>query len=712
MNRPRNNSNPQQHRGAIPEKAPLPYGFDAVEPAHAIHDAPAWRDGSNNEQRLSGELLITLEALSPLIVGNHHYRNNEQQGTLAPQLLDDGRVILGGTGLKGMLRSAMASLLQAPMERVQEHHYTYRPNLGFGPKDNPKREFRAAIVTDIDTETGAVSIGLLPAKAPIVFVRSDAFSQLPECKAGSHINGSVPNVKLTGDMPRQRLDHGDGNEKLDHYICNYRGGIDGTGQLARAFSAKAQTYRHVLITAKDHKAAQRLRIPDAVLKTYRQTQLILANDTIGHLQSAHPLRKKINNLQDIQKDIASHTRMAQHQLIYVEIEHGTTASNKPGIVIRSMGHHFQYRWAYTSSVCHKNRLLDGLGQLRPELQNHPEEKANPIDHSPEQLTAARLLFGYALDGKNSALADDHYKRLAGRISFNHAVEVPGDKSDAQRFVNAGGSIMLKVLGQPRPSAVEFYLKQSKLPGQLTTYGDLSADSGGDLAGRKHYRHQPNTSDTSDTSDEKNNSLYQATAATNDRKERNDPDTERGTIVRYLSQPGSIFKTTLRIDSMRPWELGALMLALQPQLAEKMGLDIPVHELGYAHKLGYGKPLGLGSVRLRIDGARWQQADSWQWQQGHAADSAYKALVQECLAALKDKLRTTWGDNGIKPKILAWLQPRQWKAKGYAAYPQVSDKKGESTIFNFHTDLRKRHAAVRRGNSDSFKDLENLLNNKP
>jgi hypothetical protein len=43
---------------------------------------------------------------------------------------------------------------------------------------------------------------------------------------------------------------------------------------------------------------------------------------------------------------------------------------------------------------------------------------------------------------------------------------------------------------PRPSAVEFYLKQPELPTDLLTYGDDLKDPGGELAGRKVYRHQP------------------------------------------------------------------------------------------------------------------------------------------------------------------------------------------------------------------------------
>ncbi len=179
-------------------------------------------------------------------------------------------------------------------------------------------------------------------------------------------------------------------------------------------------------------------------------------------------------------------------------------------------------------------------------------------------------------------------------------------------------------------------------------------------------------------------------------------------MRYLSQPGSTFKTTLRFDSLRPWELGALLLAMQPQLVKEFKLGIPDHSQGYAHKLGYGKPLGLGSVRLTVDGARWQQADSWQWQQCRATDGDYPILVKDCLAALKAKLQTTWSEDGMKEKLLAWLQPREWNDRGYATYPVGADEK----IFTFHTDLRKSHAAERRGKTEDFKNLQSLLNKKP
>ena len=50
---------------------PIPYHFDEIRPEQATIDEPMWRDGKADEERISGELLLSLEALTPLFVGNH-----------------------------------------------------------------------------------------------------------------------------------------------------------------------------------------------------------------------------------------------------------------------------------------------------------------------------------------------------------------------------------------------------------------------------------------------------------------------------------------------------------------------------------------------------------------------------------------------------------------------------------------------------------------
>lgn len=679
---------------------PIPYGFESIDTQHTVLDAPLWRDGHNTESRLGGEILVTLEALTPLIVGNHQQKIDDKHSLLEPQMLKDRRVLLGATSLKGMLRSALASLLQAPMERVAEHHYTYRPNLGFGPKNDPKVEMRAAIVSDIQGEgaDATVKVRLLPKDCAVVFVRDEAYAKLGEPQPGEHIHRKCQDVALTGTAPRMRLDSKCSNdEQLDHRVFLYRGGIDGQGHLATAFSPNSKVYQKVLVHDQDYAKTQRVSIAGKVLKAYYQTQTILADDSDGHLSPGHPLLSKGLDQSITKKAIKANTGLQTNQLIYVEIKHGLTQSGKPGLRINSMGHHFQYRWGYASSVRRRNRLIDGVGEIRPELAPHPDERSN-ADGAPQQLSGARLLFGYAVDerdGEQKDLAKEHFKRLAGRIAFNTAIEDPASKSMQERFMQGGDEIQLRILGMPRPSAVEFYLKQTALPKKLTTYGDLHSDPGGDLAGRKFYRHQPDA--------RKKSGLY----APSQHERQGDTNTdERGNRVRFLSSPGSRFLTTLRFDSLRPWELGALLLALNPALAESC-FGLTRHSHGYAHKLGYGKPLGLGSVKLTLDAARWQENDRWQWQQAGCGDDAWKTLEQTCLAALKNKLQSTWGDK-TKEHVTTWLKARRWSDRGSASYPTRTIK-NESTIFNYHTTLRKDHAAARRGDDrKNFADLKRLL----
>ena len=684
---------------------PIPYGFSPINPLHSIHDTPLWRDGSSKEPRFSGELLITLTALTPLIVGNHQQELDKKHSFLVPQMLDDGRVLIGAASLKGMLRSALVSLLQAPMDRVTEHHYTYRPNLGFGPKNGAnRREQRAAIIKEVKGEGPAatVTIDLLPSDCPVVFIRNLAQQRLGQPVAGEHIQCTISGVTLNKEKAtRMRLEtagNSSGKTPLDHYFFLYHGGIDGDGHLARAFKSNSHVYHAVLVPTPEYKKATTMCVPEKVLTAYYRTQEILADDKYGHLSPGYPNLKNLQNVDNTQRSICKHAHLQINQLIYVEIETGKTSPDKAGINITSMGHHFQYRWGYSSSVCYENRLLDGKGKLRAELALRPEEHADK-QGAPQRLTSGRLLFGYAVDDRDdmqAGLAQNNFKRLAGRITFNTAIEYHENKTLAERFMEGGKEIQLHVLGMPRPSAVEFYLKQATLPKQLTTYGDLPGDPGGNLAGRKFYRHQPDARE-------------QAQRYSSNERQNNANTEERGTCVRYLSRPGSRFRCTLRFDSLRPWELGVLLTALNPKLLEST-FELPNHPRGYAHKLGYGKPLGLGSVRLKIDAARWQANDDWIWQQSQTNETAWQNLQTSSLAALKDKLLTAWQDTeASKSHLTSWLKARAWADSGFAAYPTKADKDDKKTIFNYHTNLRRDHAAVRRGDTHKcFNELKKLL----
>ncbi len=625
-----NNPTPPPNKVGIPSNNP--YTFLPIDLACTVKDTPVWHDGSG-EQTYSGELHCTLTALTPLLVGNQRFTVgdaiadelpttndnnpiNEKKAILEPLRLTDGRVLLPGSSLKGMLRNQLAALLDAPMDRVKEHHYTYRPNLDFNnAREEVKYAARPAIIKRING--GQIEIAVLPD------ARSAVFRQ---------------------------------NEKpQDAVTFGYHGGIDGTGILARAHAdaekKKGDTYTRAFVSQQDIYKAILLTIPVPVYQAYLKTQQVLADDKEGHL-TAHPLNKKFKEKNiDVAQAIKNTTALQTNQLIYVEVE--LDGQNNPA-KITSMGHHFRYRWAYRDSIRYENAIQPGQKTLRPELDAAAKEQDG-------KLTGAHLLFGFVgqpdeshkgkrnLDGNQEGI-----DKLAGRIAINHALS-----QDDHTFLKPENNhwVFLKILGQPKASAAEHYLKQPKV-GLMHTYGDLPDQPGGELAGRKGYRHQA-TAATDPT-------CYEAADAETQRS-------EQSTLVRYVSAPGSTFRFTVRFARLRGWELGVLIAALNPHRLK----DQATAADQYALKLGYGRPLGLGSVRISIDAVRLE---------GQSVENPEDAFVPWIEAA---RSSLSLSDTTIK----AWLEALCYQGKKLL-YPTATVKE-ETTIYNYHTNIRREYSKDRR-----------------
>ena len=139
-----------------------PYAFVPL-PTEFQSDKPVWHDGSESAGRLSGEIRFEMETLTPLLVGWERQIVGEPDGegespTIPYQASGDGAVrlqppigplevtktktllcplrapwgerpvLIPGDSLKGLLRHEIGALLGAPMERVAERSYSYRPN--------------------------------------------------------------------------------------------------------------------------------------------------------------------------------------------------------------------------------------------------------------------------------------------------------------------------------------------------------------------------------------------------------------------------------------------------------------------------------------------------------------------------------------------------------------------------------------------------------
>ena len=689
-----------------------PYHFIPIEPQNAVVVKPVWHDGSHPDV-VSGAIDCTMTARTPLFVGNYqfklseadrqalglsqHINYDEKKTIIEPLRLNDGRVMISGTSLKGMLRHSISALVSSPMERVQEQTYSYRPHAWPGNTElRPK-----ALVINGQRRDQDYDVTVFEC-AQAVFVQrcstaiDDAYNTGTDylLEANRRVNEHPRGNKLVA-APREN--------SARYRVYKYYQGFDGNGGIGTEGDPRPVIYKYILLPLTGRPAV----LPKKVLDHFRNETLNhLRNNTTGQISSRHPnIKETAHNLvEDNLKDLletfsdGNISSSFNNTVFWCEADAGNT--------ITSMGNHFRYRWKYRDSI----HLHDG--NMRSLMQPLENETLN-VDDPDFALSVTRALFGYVVDETNESMksiaggkdaAGDH-GQLAGRVAINHAVEVLADGVDGfdtSRFIQEDNSpnVHLKILGQPKPSAVEFYLQQDGIGyrrdrGKLCTYGDTLADhSAGELQGRKFYLHQPDAVHAS--------SLYIS----------NDDDTRRknqASIARFISTPETTFKFRIRFQHLRKWELGLLLMVLGlpvNKLRDLAGLNAldsnqtPV----YAHKLGLARSLGLGSVTVDIDklniinsnqGFNDETAGLENWM-----DMAFGE--DSPLAALKNS--NTW-----ESKILnRWLAVHRYAGRTYCEFETATNNNG-TTIYNHHTSIRNDHIRGRQ-QSGNYNPETRVLDN--
>jgi CRISPR-associated protein (TIGR03986 family) len=699
-----------------PERYP-PYHFVPVakkqnaDEVDALLDTPVFHDGTQKDV-YSGELCCTLTALTPLLVANDQYLAKEvkeanvhdkgvdlpdtwkikslkdkerkkiwvagDKSVLEPLRLPDGRVLISGASLKGMLRQSMTALLVAPMERVAERTYSYRLNTKIIENDTKGKRYKCypAIVETVDNAGMPLEVKLLK-KAKLNDVKYRRQNVNPADKEFSYVYGLDNQGILLW-----------AHEEDD----------------SKKRSNPTQLKRKVWIASDllDHKNTVLCSVPAQIQAQYKATIEHLSDRNQGHLTGDHQLLRKISGTPDeLSKAIKNAGKMTKDQLIYVEV-----IEKQGNYRITSLGHNFRYRWRYADTVRTRWNWNDKENQPDPETRSVLQPLAQEKGDCPKELSAGRLLFGYVADDEGTAdMGKDHFSRLAGRIALNMAVE---NKEENVRFLNEDKActVPLKELAEPRPSAVEFYLQQdAERPdrGSLVTYGDVAdEDQGGELNGRKFYLHQPAAADL------KNKDLYET-------RDDEVKASNQASLARFVSVPKTQFRFSLRFRDLRLWELGALLTTLEPEYLlnhiEKLPDANNLHHYAtslksqilttgqksedypfLAHKLGHGRPLGLGSVRIAID--EKVIADSPENISLDSNDTA-NDIPEKAQTAFMDKLKERIEQNPQLATVLKnWLGVHQFRGQVQSAYPEHCDKAGECHIYEFHTALRQRHARNR------------------
>jgi CRISPR-associated protein (TIGR03986 family) len=644
-----------------------PYGFVAL-PKDLTTSAPIWHDGTSSAGRHSGEIRFELETLTPLLVGweRGQVGDDNTDWPVAANLADAGQlpngksvlcplrapwgkrpVVVPGDSLKGLLRHELGALLGAPMERVAERSYSYRPNLKF-PYDQRDQRYR---------------LGTASLEPRLVRVRTSATIQVvgKPWRVPEEVDVlSMATRDQQVYFPRRDRESPD----IVHPTREaepYRGGLAGGKPLPDAVLSEDARRKliHTHIDVRQLRVEHRaVRTSSDVMKQYEATQTHLLDTENGHFSARHPSIGTDQHKQRLGREAVEKGAERAFQpgdLVWVEW-------NTERRCIVSFGWHYYYRWAYTDSVC--------IDADAPRLERHglfPLDGERETDGygAPNELSPVRRLFGYVRDTENggaSGIGKGDHEQLMGRVFVNAGLEVVGENDrDEDRFLK---STFLKELGMPKPSAVEHYLKQPHHPrsrpsdnATLVTYGDAAGyDTPGELAGRKFYL---------DRKDAYTGAPWEDASDTN---KQND----RSTLALEASKPRRKFRFTIRFRDLDAAELAAILVALCPdQFKGVLGGTLGD---GYCSKLGYARPLGWGSVHI----------------------DAKALLLLDDVDSTPTLKQESDLDGWVRKSYQKTATQDEWLATHRRNHPEAADYPSQDgQIYTFHTSLRAQHSRNRR-----------------
>jgi len=320
-----------------PDLHKKPYGFVSL-PDNFKSAAPIWHDGTSSKGHLSGEIRFELETLTPLLVGwERGIVGDSEAEWPVPNSLDGvgqltankavlcplrapwGKrpVVIPGDSLKGLLRHELGALLGAPMERVAERSYSYRPNTLFPNQPNPRLIPRIARVPKDGVEMKALDDQTrvrVPTKLEL----------LP-----TNLRYGKKNAQNTNYY---RFDDPNG--------APYRGGL-GAGE-----RMNSKRNLHKKLAANPDTATEIVKVPQVVQEGYLATLRHLIDLDHGHFSERHPDVPNVVRGEYARSRILKAAKDEVFQpgdLIWVEWD-----SDKNCIV--SFGWHYYYRWAYVDTV--------------------------------------------------------------------------------------------------------------------------------------------------------------------------------------------------------------------------------------------------------------------------------------------------------------------------------------------------------------------------
>lgn len=629
---------------------PLPQSTLKAEPSKVSRTSHS----SYEKDHYSGEMLCEIETLTPAIFGAFQSTLSgileEQVKTRFPstystkksvilpqQIKKEDRTlsVINGSTLMGVARQEMAAISFAPMTRVQEKSFSYRPNATF--PEIKKRNNRK--------------------------LKYEKFAASIFCN-----NDKVLSVDIYPGLNTVDIEHKFDSSyiEFDHYSHT-----DRKGYLSKLFSLQNKKRASPKVKDKAYVPESMLQgsvrkvISEQVIRQFEVTTKHLCNDESGHLSSSNPMMKeelfrdlKINK-QKIKDSIRQNRDLKnwpEGLLIFVDAE--IDDDGEP-LNIVSFGNNFRYHWSYNNTT---TMLLatDTKTSVRKRLQVQP--LACELQAKPSELSMVSSVFGMIAE------TDGNHKQ-AGKIAFNHAVEV---EDEAPTTAEQGLWAALAQSGQPKPSAYEYYFSQHpKRP--IKWPGDPLPPQ---LAGRKYYLHQDGFKNSFEQKTQKSRGYIHNSDCLKD---------PNSAFAKDIVPTNKRFRFSSRFRNLSRFELGGVLLSLSPHLIKDALAKSRFEELQnlskqcnypLASKLGYGRPQGYGSVKITVHkinaGDETRQVDQ-------------TALVVHYLDTLIQRAKNSDEKHASNQLILAlkqWIKVHSIVPGFVASYREKDDE-----IYNYHKDIR-------------------------
>ncbi|GAB1365191.1 hypothetical protein MASR1M36_00620 [Candidatus Cloacimonadaceae bacterium] len=517
----------------------LPYSFIKVGDKK-VNYLPQIDLGEEKQDLFSGYTNCTMYVLNEFCVGNRHEKKDEVTHIFPLEVNDN--ILVPSSTLKGCIQNFVAALKGLPITKLNNHHYSFRPNNAFGNNLHQA----AGIVERINGDGSMVVKKFRETKY--------VFSSLMQVNGNySYTDQSTNNKGEPITMQKYLLNRGSNRSEFTFFP--YHDGLDGLGTLGdRAKPQKTHICFGIRVSSP---GASPDLFPDEYIVSkdkaaeYAQTISVLADDKIGHLKD-HPSVENDNDLSIIASNIGDYSQFSVGDLIFFEHELKMTE-------VISYGKHFRYRWAYSRS------LHDFSSDYQPyNLDELKDGKLNLIEE----------LFGYCIDEKE---LPHELRAKSGKIHFSYAILE--QDANGKRYTKH-----LPRPGSPKPSSYEFYLRQNRkaqtIP--LTTYGDPArADykTAPRLSGRKFYFTGSQTPPPP-----------------------NEENLKDSVMLHNVIKPGQnkypVFHFRVHFENLRVNELALLCFALCLGQNEVPPPKLDKHT--YCHQIGYGKNHGMGAVKIVVD----------------------------------------------------------------------------------------------------------------